>query len=128
MRRYHIEVLGICESRWNGSGFSKLISTESIFNTNIVTQTTTTSTLSFRVAIMMSSRALKAVMQWGPISSSIGIITARFNSKGRKEGHNHTRLHYAMHLQIMQMKRRMMNSTDHCNQHWTRLQLATTKF
>ncbi|CAH8469774.1 unnamed protein product [Heterobilharzia americana] len=30
MRRYHIEVLGICESRWNGSGLSKLSTGESI--------------------------------------------------------------------------------------------------
>ncbi|CAH8483809.1 unnamed protein product [Heterobilharzia americana] len=33
---------------------------------------------------MMSSRASKALMQWEPISSSIRIMTARFNSKGRK--------------------------------------------
>ncbi|CAH8560374.1 unnamed protein product, partial [Heterobilharzia americana] len=30
MRRYNIEVLGICESRWNGSGLSKLSTGESI--------------------------------------------------------------------------------------------------
>ncbi|CAH8432908.1 unnamed protein product [Heterobilharzia americana] len=83
MRRYNIEVLGICESRWNGSGLSKLSTGESIIYSDIVTQTTTTSTLSYGVAIMMSSRASKALMQWGPISSC-RIMTARFNSKGRK--------------------------------------------
>ncbi|CAH8583468.1 unnamed protein product [Heterobilharzia americana] len=29
-----------------------------------------------------------------------------------------------MHLQVMQTKRRRRNSTDNCNQHWTRPQLS----
>ncbi|CAH8489250.1 unnamed protein product [Heterobilharzia americana] len=84
MRRYHIEVLGICESRWNGSGLSKLSTGESITYSDIVNQTTTTGILSYGVAIMMSPRASKDLMQWEPISSCIRIMTARFNSKGRK--------------------------------------------
>ncbi|CAH8432636.1 unnamed protein product [Heterobilharzia americana] len=94
MRRYHIEVLGICESRCYGSGLSKLSTRESIIYSDIVTQTTTTSILSSGGAIMMSPTASKALMHWEPISSS-RIMTARFNSKGRKEGHNHTMLHCA---------------------------------
>ncbi|CAH8471508.1 unnamed protein product [Heterobilharzia americana] len=92
---------------------------ESIIYSDIVTQMTTTSTLSFRVVIMMSSRASKTLRQWEPISSCrIRIMTARLNSKGRKVTIIQC---YATHQQIMQIKRRRMNSTDNCNQHWTRL-------
>ncbi|CAH8501203.1 unnamed protein product [Heterobilharzia americana] len=45
MKRYHTEVLGICESRWSGSGLSKLSTgEESIIYSDTVTQTTTTNT------------------------------------------------------------------------------------
>ncbi|CAH8292472.1 unnamed protein product [Heterobilharzia americana] len=79
MRRYNIEVLGICESRWNGSGLSKLSTGESIIYSG---HPDANHEHTEGVAIMMSSRASKALMQWEPISSRI--MTARFNSKGRK--------------------------------------------
>ncbi|CAH8439139.1 unnamed protein product [Heterobilharzia americana] len=84
MRRYGTEVLGIYKSRWNGSGLTKLSTGESIIYSNNVTQTISTSTLSFGVAIMMSRTASKALIQWEPLISTIRIMTAKFHSKGRK--------------------------------------------
>nr|CAH8843517.1 unnamed protein product [Trichobilharzia regenti] len=79
MRRYRIEVLGICESRWNGTGRCQLPTGETvIFSGHPEDNHEHTE----GVAIMMSPTATKALMQWEPISSRI--MTARFNSKGRK--------------------------------------------
>ena len=63
MRHYNIGVLGICESRWNGAGLITHAHKEG-------------------VAFMMSKLAAKALIEWVPVSPRI--ITAHFNSKGRK--------------------------------------------
>ncbi|CAH8612435.1 unnamed protein product [Heterobilharzia americana] len=85
------------------------------------------STLSFPVAIMMSTTPPKALslslMLWEPISSTITIMTIRFNSKRRKvtiiecyATIPHHTIPYPTHLQIMRIKRRRRNSTDNSNQ------------
>nr|CAH8854842.1 unnamed protein product [Trichobilharzia regenti] len=79
MRRYRIEVLGICESRWNGTGRCQLPTGETVI---VSGHPEDNHEHTEGVAIMMSPTATKALMQWEPISSRI--MTARFNSKGRK--------------------------------------------
>ncbi|CAH8868299.1 unnamed protein product [Trichobilharzia szidati] len=79
MKRYGIQVLGICESRWNGNGFIKLSTGESVIYFG---HTEDNHMHTEGVAIMMSPTATKALMQWEAISPRI--MTARFNSKGRK--------------------------------------------
>nr|CAH8838004.1 unnamed protein product [Trichobilharzia regenti] len=79
MKRYGIQVLGICESRWNGSGLTKLSTGESVIYSG---HPEDNHTHTEGVAIMMSPTATKALIQWEAISSRI--MTARFNSKGRK--------------------------------------------
>ncbi|CAH8468484.1 unnamed protein product [Heterobilharzia americana] len=93
MRRYHIEVIGICECRWNGSGLSKMSTGESIIYSDIVTQTTTTSTLSFGVAIMISPRASKGLFH--AMGTNLLQDHDRKIQLKRKEGHNHTMLRCA---------------------------------
>jgi len=78
MRRYDIAVFGICESRWNGSCCITLATGEQVAysgreNEQHVHQ---------GVAFMMSKSAAKVLIEWVPVSPRI--ITARFNSKGRK--------------------------------------------
>ncbi|MEE4247058.1 MAG: endonuclease/exonuclease/phosphatase family protein [Kangiellaceae bacterium] len=79
MRRYNIEVLGICESRWNGSGTTTLASGERIIYSG---HSEEDHGHSEGVAIMMSENAAKALVEWEPVSSRI--MVARFNGKGRK--------------------------------------------
>ena len=79
MGRYNITVLGLCETRWNGSGQTRLTSGETIIYSGHEdlghdhTQ---------GVALMMTPEAAKAMMAWEPVSSRL--LSARFNSKGRK--------------------------------------------
>ncbi|CAH8583566.1 unnamed protein product [Heterobilharzia americana] len=130
IKRYHIEVLGIGESRWSGSGLSKLSTAESIIYSDIVTQTTTTSTLSSRVAIIMSPTAPKALMQWEPISSC-RIMTARWIQLKGKEGHNHTMLHtlrYAPTSNADEEKKEEFYRQLQSTLDKTTTQLATSKF
>ena len=79
MRRYGIQVLGISESRWNGCGIRTLNSGEKILYSGHAEENHRHSE---GVAIMMSPQAAKALIEWQPISSRL--MTARFNSKGRK--------------------------------------------
>nr|CAH8866918.1 unnamed protein product [Trichobilharzia regenti] len=79
MRRHRIEVLGIFESRWNGTGRCQLPTGETIIYSGHLGDSHEQIE---GVVIMMSPTAAKALMQWEPISSRI--MTARFNSKGRK--------------------------------------------
>lgn len=77
MRSYNITVLGLCESRWNGSGRTRLTSGETIIYSGHEdlghdhTQ---------GVALMMTPEA--TMMAWEPVSPRL--MSARFNSKGRK--------------------------------------------
>ncbi|XP_073668649.1 uncharacterized protein [Paramisgurnus dabryanus] len=79
MNRYNIQVLGICECRWNGSGMTSLASGEKILYSGHADENHDHTE---GVAIMMSPVAAKTLMEWQPVSSRI--MTARFNSKGRK--------------------------------------------
>jgi exonuclease III len=79
MRRYNIQVLGICESRWNGSGMTTLATGEKTLYSGHADENHDHTE---GVAIMMSPAAASALMEWQPVSSRI--MTARFNSKGRK--------------------------------------------
>ena len=79
MRRYNIQLLGICESRWNGSGQTTLSSGEMIIYSGHEDENHDHTE---GVAIMMSPTSAQALVEWEPISSRI--MTARFNSKGRK--------------------------------------------
>ena len=79
MRRYSIDLLGISESRWNGSGLSRLSTGETVIYSG---HPEDNHELTEGVAIMMSPTATKALIQWEPISSRL--MTARFNSKGRR--------------------------------------------
>ena len=79
MRRYNIAVLGICESRWNGAGRITLATGEQlVYSGHDSGQHAHTE----GVAFMMSKLAATALIEWVPVLPRI--ITARFNSKGRK--------------------------------------------
>ena len=79
MRRYDIQVLGICESRWNGCGIRTLNSGEKVLYSGHIEEFHGHSE---SVSIMMSPLAAKALIEWKPVSHRI--MTARFSSKGRK--------------------------------------------
>ena len=76
---YDIAVLGICESRWNGAGRITLTTGEQlVYSGHDNEQHAHMEGLAF----MMSKLAAKALIEWVPVSPRI--ITAPFNSKGRK--------------------------------------------
>ena len=76
MERYKLDILGISECRWTGSGKSKL-------NTGqVLIYSGDEEIHQGGVAIMMSQQAAKCLMEWTPESSRI--IRARFYSKYRK--------------------------------------------
>ena len=78
MERYNIQILGICECRWNGQGRTTLTSGETVIYSG---HTDENHEHTEGVALMMSPRASSALIEWQPISSRL--ITARFKSKGR---------------------------------------------
>ena len=79
MRRYNIAVLGICESRWNEAGRITLATREQlVYSGDENEQHAHTE----GVAFMMRKLAATALIEWVPVSPRI--ITAPFNSKGRK--------------------------------------------
>jgi hypothetical protein len=73
MRKYHLDVLGISELRWTGSGEAKFNSGESILYSGAEEQHHR------GVGLMMSPEARKCLIKWNPVSERI--ISARFNSK-----------------------------------------------
>lgn len=79
MKRYNIMVLGLCETRWNGSGQTRLTSGETIIHSGHEDQDHNHTQ---GVAIIMTPKATKALMSWEPVSA--WLMSARFNSKGRK--------------------------------------------
>ncbi|CAH8289758.1 unnamed protein product [Heterobilharzia americana] len=129
-RRYGMEVIAICESRWNGSGLSKLSTGESIIYSDIVTKTTTTSTLSFRAAIMLFPTASEAV------SHAVGTNLLQHQDHDskiqlkRKEGHYHTMpmLRYASTNSVEQEKKEEFYRQLQSTLDKTPLQLAISKF
>ncbi|XP_068717264.1 craniofacial development protein 2-like [Montipora capricornis] len=76
MKRYKIDILGIIECRWRGSGKSKLNTGE------VIIYSGEENIHKGGVAIMMSQQAARCLMEWTPESSRI--IRARFYSKYRK--------------------------------------------
>ena len=76
MKRYKLDILGISECRWRGSGKSKLNTGE------VIIYSGEENIHQGGVAIMMSQQAARCLMEWTPESSRI--IRARFYSKYRK--------------------------------------------
>uniref|UniRef100_A0A2C9L604 Endonuclease/exonuclease/phosphatase domain-containing protein n=1 Tax=Biomphalaria glabrata TaxID=6526 RepID=A0A2C9L604_BIOGL len=79
MRKYKIKVLGLSETRWNGSGLSNLTTGESIIYSG---HEDLDHDLTQGVALLLSRETFKALLGWEPVSSRL--MTARFNAKGRK--------------------------------------------
>ena len=79
MRKYNIQILGLCESRWNGSGMTTLSTKEKILYSGHPSEE---HEHTLGVAIMMPETTAKALIEWEPVSERI--ISARFQSKGRK--------------------------------------------
>ncbi len=76
--RYNLKILGLCETRWTGSGQTRLTSGDTI----IYSGQAEGQPHVHGVALLMSQEAAQSLLSWEPVSSRI--ITARFNSKGRK--------------------------------------------
>ncbi|XP_013780381.1 craniofacial development protein 2-like [Limulus polyphemus] len=79
MRRYNIKVLGLCETRWNGSGQTRLSSGETIIYSG---HEDADHDHTQGVTLLLASEATRALMAWEPVSARL--MSARFNSKGRK--------------------------------------------
>ena len=75
MRRYNIQILGICESRWNGSGMTTLSTQERIIYSGHAAEE---HEHTLGVASMMFENAAKSLIEWKPVSERI--ISERFNS------------------------------------------------
>ena len=78
MHRYNLKMLGLCETRWTGTGRTRLTSGDTIIHSgNEEGQLHT-----HGVALLMTLEATQALVSWNPVSPRL--LTARFNSKGRK--------------------------------------------
>ncbi len=75
MKRYGLKILGLCETRWNGNGQTKLASGETIIYSGPEKVHT------YGVGLLMTSDTAKALLEWELVSARI--LTARLNSKGR---------------------------------------------
>ena len=78
MHRYNLRILGLCETRWNGIGQTRLASGDTI----IYSGQEEDQPHMHGVGLLMTPEAKKSLLSWEPVSPRI--ITARFNSKGRK--------------------------------------------
>ena len=78
MHRYNLKILGLCETRWNGSGRTRLTSGDTI----IYSGQEEGQPHMYGIALLMTPEATQALLSWEPVSPRI--LTARFNSKGRK--------------------------------------------
>ena len=78
MQRYNLKILGLCETRWTGTGRTRLTSGDTIFYSGYEEG----QPHMHGVALLMSPEATRALLSWEPVSPRI--ITARFNSRGRK--------------------------------------------
>ena len=78
MKRYNLKILGLIETRWTGSRRTQLLSGDTIihFGQNEGQPHT------HGVALLMIPEATRTLLSWEPMSPRI--LTARFNSKGRK--------------------------------------------
>ena len=78
MHRYHLKILGLCETRWTGTGRTRLTSGDTI----IYSGHEEGQPHMHGVGLLMTPEATKALLSWEPVSPRI--LSARFNSKGRK--------------------------------------------
>ena len=78
MHKFNLKILGLCETRWNGCGRTRLASGDTI----IYSGQDEDQQHQYGVALLMTPEAKQALLSWTPVSSRI--LTARFNSKGRK--------------------------------------------
>ena len=79
MRRYHLAVLGLCETRWLQSGQIRLTTGETLIYSG---HTNEGAIHTEGVGIMIAKEKAKALIEWEAVSARI--ITARFNAKARK--------------------------------------------
>ena len=77
MHRYNLKLLGLCETRWTGAG-TRLASGDTIIYSGEEEGQPHT----HGVALLMTPEATQALLSWEPVSPRI--LTARFNSKGRR--------------------------------------------
>ncbi|KAL8622673.1 hypothetical protein ACOMHN_009307 [Nucella lapillus] len=78
MHRYNLKILGLCETRWNGTGQTRLTSGDTIIYSGQEEGQPHT----HGVALLMTPEATRALLSWEPVSPRL--LTARYNSKGRK--------------------------------------------
>ncbi|XP_076439125.1 uncharacterized protein LOC143277998 [Babylonia areolata] len=78
MHRYNLKILGLCETRWNGTGQTRLLNGDTI----ICSEQEEGQPHTHGVALLMTSEAARALLSWEPVSPRM--LLARYNSKGRK--------------------------------------------
>ena len=78
MKRYNLKILGLSETGWTGLGRTQLLSGDTIIHSGQNEGQPHT----HGVALLMTPEATRALLSWEPMFSRI--LTARFNSKGRK--------------------------------------------
>ena len=78
MHRYNLKLLGLCDTRWTGTARTRLASGDTIIYSGQEEGQPHT----HGVALLMTPEATRALMSWESVSPRI--LTARFNSKGRR--------------------------------------------
>lgn len=78
MHRYNLKMLGLCETRWNGTGQTRLMSGDTI----IYSGHEEGHPHVHGVALLLTPETAQALLSWEPVSPRL--LPARFNSKGRK--------------------------------------------
>ena len=73
MKRYHLDILGISESRWTGSGRKVLQ------DGSVILHSGHENTHTHGVAIIISKEKAKTLLEWEPVSERL--IRIRLNSK-----------------------------------------------
>lgn len=77
MKRLKIELMGLCETRWPGTGMTRLQGGETIIYSGIAEEQRDSHTRG--VGILMSKDTARALIEWEPVSERI--IKARFKSR-----------------------------------------------
>ena len=111
MAEYGIEVLGITETRWKGMGSTTLQSGVKVVYVG------DEEVRQGRVAIMISARAKRALMEWTPISKRI--IKARFYSKYKKLTviQTYAPTNDAMDKEKYEFYNQLQHTLSSCNRH-----------
>ena len=78
MHHYNLKMLGLCETRWNGTERRRLMSGDTI----IYSRHEEGHPHIHRVALLPTPEAAQGLLSWEPVSPRL--LTARFNSKARK--------------------------------------------